>query len=57
MRVLIVSLVAVVAAGRARADDALSLEKAEKLTMDDLLKVAVRVAPELEAAAFDVETA
>ena len=57
MRVLIVSLVAVVAAGRARADDALSLEKAETLTMDDLLKVAVRVAPELEAAAFDVETA
>ncbi|MEO7094868.1 MAG: TolC family protein [Polyangiales bacterium] len=57
MRALIVSLVAVVAAGQARADDGPPLNKAEKLTMDDLLKVAVRVAPELEAAAFDVETA
>ncbi len=57
MRALIVSLVAVVAAGQAHADEGGPLDRAEKFTMEDLLKVAVRVAPDLEAAAFDVETA
>ena len=58
MRALIVSVVALAVAGsHARADDQIPFEKAERLTLDDLLKVAVRVAPELEAAAFDVAVA
>ncbi|MBL0217073.1 MAG: TolC family protein [Myxococcales bacterium] len=45
------------AGSHASADDRAPFEKAERLTIDDLLKVAVRVAPELEAAAFDVAVA
>ena len=58
MRAFIVSVVAVVATGsHAGADDRTPIDKAERLTLDDLLKVAVRVAPALEAAAFDVSVA
>lgn len=45
------------AVGRVRADAPSVLEHSDQLTIDDLLKVAVRVAPELATAAFDVSTA
>ena len=41
----------------ARADDPSPLDRAEKLTIEDILKVAIRVAPDLQSAAFDVSTA
>lgn len=58
MFTLAVSSATIAATGpSARADEPVAFAKAERLTIEDLLKVAVRAAPELEAAAFDVSLA
>ena len=50
-------VVVVLSASTARADEDLNIENAQSMTLDDLFKVAVRAAPELQAAAFDAGVA